>query len=761
MQIRPRLEEGWSTLFLLWAMMLITAVAIRQADLIDGMHIIPLVGTLAIFFGTLLAKSRFSSNTAHLFSFVFGLFFVFYWVATTSSFMDMPWRERMLDPVDGLVVRQVAWLQKLVNGGTSRDGLIFVFQTSLIFWLLGYTATWYTFRRPRVWRAIIPMGLVLLSVVYYYAGPEPLQLYMAIYALFATLFIARTHLAEQEQRWRAGAVRYEQHIWLNFARAGLVASTLALIFAWVIPPLSANAAVSDALSGASGPWREFQDNWTRMFSALRTYGGTTADPYQDTLALGGPRNPGNTPVMDVAVPRELPYVYWQAVVYDTYDDGAWQRPEDDFAEHYPDEGPINTPFTQSREVITQTITSYFPNSSFIYGAPEVIHADLPLNVYASSDANGNQLVSQMRSKFVMQQGDTYEVTSRLSVADATSLRNAGTNYPEWIRTAYLQLPDSITPETIALAEEITAGHDSPFDKAVAIRDYLRENITYNDQIDAVPDGEEPVHYTLFVSQEGYCNYYASAMAVMLRAQGVPARVVSGYAQGTYDEESQIYRVRANNAHTWVEAYFPGYGWIQFEPTASLPVNSRPERIDESSGGDAFSAFISQRPLNREELLGEELDAAEDATDDFLPPELPDANAAAVNEGLLDRASLWQMVGSVLVVGLAIVVSVAANRVNQRVEGDVVRSYGRLENWSRWLGVSLSPAATPHEQADALATAVPTAKDGIRTLTHQYILTLFSPQHQTETDFDPLPVWKQLRPILLKQTLSRQLARLRK
>jgi hypothetical protein len=251
------------------------------------------------------------------------------------------------------------------------------------------------------------------------------------------------------------------------------------------------------------------------------------------------------------------------------------------------------------------------------------------------------------------------------------------------------------------------------------------------------------------------------MAVMLRAQGVPARVVSGYAQGTYDEESQIYRVRANNAHTWVEAYFPGYGWIQFEPTASLPVNSRPERIDESSGGDAFSAFISQRPLNREELLGEELDAAEDATDDFLPPELPDANAAAVNEGLLDRASLWQMVGSVLVVGLAIVVSVAANRVNQRVEGDVVRSYGRLGNWSRWLGVSLSPAATPHEQADALATAVPTAKDGIRTLTHQYILTLFSPQHQTETDFDPLPVWKQLRPILLKQTLSRQLARLRK
>ncbi|NJN53908.1 MAG: hypothetical protein HC804_03615, partial [Anaerolineae bacterium] len=124
---------------------------------------------------------------------------------------------------------------------------------------------------------------------------------MGIYALLAALFVARTYLVEQEKTWRSIAVRYERNIWFTFARAGLMAAAIALVLAWGLPPLSANAAVSDALGGTRGPWREFQDNWTRMFSALRTYGVNTADPYQDSLVLGGPRTVGNTPVMDIVV----------------------------------------------------------------------------------------------------------------------------------------------------------------------------------------------------------------------------------------------------------------------------------------------------------------------------------------------------------------------------------------------------------------------------------------------------------------------------
>ncbi len=601
MLTRLKLEEGWSTFLLLGAMILISSMAIAQADLIFGLHVIPLVGIFALLTGTLLAKSNFSSNKATLFAIIYGIFIVFYMVGTVDTFAGMAWRDRILHPTDGIISRQLLWLQKLFSGGTSRDGLIFVVQTSFIYWALGYTAAWYTFRKPRVWRAVIPTGLVLLSVVYYYAGPRPLQMYLALYMLLALLFVARTFLAEKEKGWLAGSVQYEKRIWFNFIRAGFVVSLLALVFAWGLPPLSASATVGDALNGTRGPWRDFQDNWTRMFSALRTYGTNTADPYQDTLVLGGPRTVGDTAVMDVIVPRELPFVYWQAIVYDTYEDGAWRLRNDPYVEHFPDEGAINVPFSQSREVVTQTVISYLPNSSFIYGAPEIIDVDRPINVYASRDPSNNQLISQIRSKFVLQLGDRYEVTSRISLADATSLRSASTDYPEWVSEAYLQLPDSITPETVDLAAELIEPYDNPFDKAVVVRDYLRETIAYNDQIEAAPSGIDPVHYVLFVNQEGYCNYYASAMAVMLRSQGIPTRIVSGYAQGSFDAETSSYRVQASNAHTWVEVYFPDYGWIQFEPTASIPAWDRPEKIEDGGGGDAFSAFTAQSLLNREEM----------------------------------------------------------------------------------------------------------------------------------------------------------------
>ncbi len=173
-----------------------------------------------------------------------------------------------------------------------------------------------------------------------------------------------------------------------------------------------------------------------------------------------------------------------------------------------------------------------------------------------------------------------------------------------------------------------------------MRDYLRKNISYNDQIDAPPDGVDPVHYTLFVTQEGYCNYYASAMAIMLRSQGVPSRVVSGYAQGEYDETSQSYRVRANNAHTWVEVYFPQYGWIQFEPTASLPLIDRPAR--RRWGCVCLSCAptgVGKKIACRKRLILPDANSLED---------LLGGEDAGQGRQIWERFSIWQALGAVIV-----------------------------------------------------------------------------------------------------------------
>ena len=734
-------------------MMFVSASAIMQADLISGLHVIPVVGTFAIVAGVLLAKSHFSARTAHIFALIYGLFFIVYFVGSLAVFEGMPWRERVLDPVEGIISRQIVWLGKAFDGGISRDGLIFVIQTSAVYWLLGYTAAWYTFRRLQVWRVVVPTGLVLLSVVYYYAGPRPLGLYLAAYALMALLFVARTHLTEQEQKWRAGDVRYEKRIWVNFLRAGFVASLLALTIAWSLPTMTASATVSDALSETRGPWRKFQDNWTRLFSALRTYGTTTTDPYQGTLVLGGPRTVGDSLIMDVFVPEQLPYVYWQAVNYETYEDGAWDVADFEPLTHFPEDGNLNTPFSLSRQVVTQTVINYLPNSSLLYAAPEIANADRDILVEAGSDEEGQVLVKSVRSRFVLRQGDRYQVLSNVSTADATSLRNASTAYPDWVTENYLQLPDSITPETRQLAQELTADSDNPFDMAIAIQNYLRESIEYNDQIAAPPEGMDPVHYTLFISEEGYCNYYASAMAVMLRAQGVPARVASGYAQGRFNEDTLSYRVLASNAHTWVEVYFPRYGWIQFEPTSSVPVIDRPETAG-AGGSTPFGAFnASPNESQRDALLPEDEFSDFEGGGDVLGSG-PDALGEGAT-GVLGNFPLWQAVAAVVVVGVALGLSLTANEFNKRVESDVERSYGRLGSWARWLGVALLPKHTPYERADLMVAAAPEGKEPIRNLTRQFVLKQFSPTKAYEDGFDPLPQWRQLRPVLLRHGIARR------
>lgn len=754
MDTSGRLREGLPSLFLVWAMLVVSSMAVVQADLIDGMHVLPIVATLALTAGWLLAKSAFTDRTAHIFAVIYGLFFIFFLVGSTLPY-ESSWRERVLD----LITRQIGWLQKAFDGGTSRDGIIFVIQTVTVFWILGYLAGWYTFRRAHVWRVIIPTGVVLLSVVYYYNGPQPLLIFLVIYTLLALLFVAATHLSAEQAEWRRASVRYDKGIQFDFLRAGLVATLIALLLAWSLPGLRASTSVSEVVVGAGTPWRSFQDTWTRLFSSLRSYSAGTSDPYQDTLVLGGPRTVGNTLVMDVQVAKELPYgVYWQAIVYDSYVNGSWRAAKSEVEDlvHYPEDGPLNIPLTTSRTVVTQTVTNYLPNSSFLYAAPEVINSDRQMVVEATFDPDGQALITALRSRFILRQGDQYQIMSRVSLANATDLRRTSTEYPQWVSDRYLQLPETITPDTIALAEQLTAGLTNPYDKAIAVRDYLRTNITYNDQIAAPPDGIDPVHYILFGLREAYCTYYASAMAIMLRSQGVPARLVSGYALGEYDEPSMSYRVRATNSHTWVEVYFPAYGWIQFEPTASIPVAERPT-VGVGQAG----------PVNpdRDRPLAEGVEDAADA-DQFesgggLLGGLGEGTDVQAEQGILGEVAWWQVLFGLVLLGAAGAVVLYGVNYNRRIEGDVNRSYTRLGDWAKWLEIPWRATQTPYEQADAMVSVVPEGQKPIRNLTRQYVLQRFSPTKSSEDDFDPRMEWKQLRPILLKKRIVNFLNRSKK
>jgi len=161
-------------------------------------------------------------------------------------------------------------------------------------------------------------------------------------------------------------------------------------------------------------------------------------------------------------------------------------------------------------------------------------------------------------------GTTYQLTSSVPLAGPQELRQAGTEYPIWIVDRYTQLPADLPQRVRDQGAKWTAGHETPYDMAKAIEDNLKL-MPYTTIVDPPAFNSDGVDHFLFNLGEGYSEYFASSMTVLLRSQGVPARLATGYTTGE-KIEPESYLVRDSNAHAWVEVYFPRYGWIGFEPT---------------------------------------------------------------------------------------------------------------------------------------------------------------------------------------------------
>jgi protein-glutamine gamma-glutamyltransferase len=165
----------------------------------------------------------------------------------------------------------------------------------------------------------------------------------------------------------------------------------------------------------------------------------------------------------------------------------------------------------------------------------------------------------------------YEASSVIPRPPLDALRAASSEYPAEIRDLYLQLP-ALDPRIPALAKEITARDTTPYDKARSLEEYLRSHYGYTLDLTGPPQAD-PLPYFLFQRRAGHCEYFASAMTVMLRTLGIPARYINGFQTGEYNDIAGDLLVRASDAHSWVEAYFPGFGWLTFDPTP--PSNEKP------------------------------------------------------------------------------------------------------------------------------------------------------------------------------------------
>lgn len=329
---------------------------------------------------------------------------------------------------------------------------------------------------------------------------------------------------------------------------------------------------------------------------------------------------------------------------------------------------------------------------------------------------------------------SYSVIGLVPVMSAADLENAGSSYPAYITDTYLRLPDSVTQQTRDLANRIVvqAGATNAFDQATAIQNYLRANFAYDIDAGPAPAGRDIVDYFLFESQIGRCDHYASSMAVMLRMLGIPARIVTGLAPVSFDTEMNGFVYRGRDAHAWVEVYFPGFGWIQFEPTPS----QSPVDLD-SRNGDPIATPAPTPPVEATpELQPETTQPASEPEATASPLPLPAATDLAKSSPPADRQyERFVLIGGGVAALLAILGGIVFFRRRGAFSGLSVPSanYQRLQRLGRFIGIEPAPAMTPREYATHFGSVKPASAPGALVVADAYTRERYA------TNVDPVRI----------------------
>ncbi|MBX3286126.1 MAG: transglutaminase domain-containing protein [Actinobacteria bacterium] len=263
-----------------------------------------------------------------------------------------------------------------------------------------------------------------------------------------------------------------------------------------------------------------------------------------------------------------PRTFWRGETFDRWDGRTWTRSEPQRYAVAPDGTilpSVDDLGVNGDDEFTQRIRIEADFAEVLYAAPSpvVVDADRPLAQRFDGTVSTAGLA--------MGRGATYTVTSRRPLLSTDLLREAGRQpVPEGVRSRYATVPTA-TPRVLAAARRVTEGVTGTYDQIRALERWMGARTEYSLDAPLSPTGVDVVDHFLFESRQGWCEQIASSLVVLARANGIPARLVSGFVPDERDAVTGTFVVRARNAHAWAEVWFAGLGWVPFDPTADVPL----------------------------------------------------------------------------------------------------------------------------------------------------------------------------------------------
>lgn len=670
---RYRPEEGWLSPILLFTVVVVMIFTILAAGWVPEDTVIVPSALLGLLLGTLLAKQQTNTWVAWTFLIIYGflvttLTLANLWPPLYLLINDWPQlRIYWLENGSFFLERADIWFTAVFAGSRSNETIIFAYLMGLMAWFLAAYAAWTAFRQRRPLLGLTFMGLIVALNGYY--GEAPIETIIAFVGV-AFLATAALHFSNLEWSWQRQGVDYSREIRTEMLLFATAIGTALLALAFLLPSFNPSKLARTILS--QPVFASLEETWDLAFAGVDSPRDRLIPPGQAGGAGILPRSflLGNPPELErnIMLSAETALIsgpesatldlarHWRGLSYEVYTGRGWALSDERTAIFDAGE-PMPLPAVDEVAIIEQEVNWRFDNRVIRYTLGLPVSFDQPTTTFWRGQTDFVRAASADTPR--------YNAVSRISTATPDQLRQITIDdiHPAYI-IRYARLPDDLPDRIADLAREVTDQAQTPYDQALALERFLRQ---YDYSLDVVlpPDGVDPVDFFLFDLQQGYCDYYASAMVVMARTLGLPARVATGFLAQPPDEEG-VQIVRQINAHSWAEIYFGPYGWVEFEPTAAFITTQDPLYADTSFYADQYR----------------------DSPTEMQSVPIPERSP--------QRQWPWPMI-LMLAAGMVAIGSFLVWYLRRpRPEDEVQWAYDRLQTNAGRLGQSLPASQTPHE-----------------------------------------------------------------
>jgi transglutaminase-like putative cysteine protease len=712
---RLRFRGGWFALPIYLLMLSVYPLSLQQADWVVTQEQFMWLVFGATLLAILVGNGTMATRRAMILGGLVGTVAIVLATALASEHGQL--RERVVH----LAVNVNNWITQVLAGEAATDPTVFVLFLGATVWTAAYVGTFALSRSLRPWDAILFMGFCL--VVNVSMALTSLTADLVVFTLSALVLLVRLHIVTLQERWARNNILPVGEMDWRLLRGGLTWTMVLVIMSLVTPRVGAAEVLNRAYTVLESPYRSVEAEWQRFFAGVSGPSRLRGVSFTEAIRLGQSPNLADRVVMTVDAQQGR---FWRAAAYDFYTGNGFRMTETDKVDR------INpAALGLGREKFDATFEMIVGHQNLLFGANEPVKASIPFQFQTGADRSYSAALRAVRGG---QASEKYTVTSYVSVADKAALRRASSTYPDYVRQKFLQLPSTLPQRVRDLARRIAGDQGSPYDKAEAIESYLRTTYRYAPTVRAPPAGRDPVDYFLFDLKEDFCEYFASAMVVMLRELGVPARLVEGYTSGTLDPTSGKFQVKELDAHAWVEVYVPLYGWIEFEPTPSqAPIF----RVDSEAIGGGSAGGDS-------DVSGVGTGADRGDKDLLLDKDSPDGSGAGSFGTVVQNFDPRPIAALFGVLMLLLLLAFARFQLRFRGQPSVDSAWGKARLLASYAGFAAHPSQTTYEYAAMLGDAVPDAKSPIRDIAEARVRDRYTPAGASATDVErAVSAWRKL------------------